>query len=61
MDDALGLVRGEGGGQVDQGAGDGGEGKAVDGGEVFGPESSVDSDPRRRSRAFEGADVELRG
>ena len=35
VDDALGLVRGEGGGEVDQGPGDGGEGEAVDGGDVF--------------------------
>jgi hypothetical protein len=36
VDDALGLVRAEGGGVVDQGAGDGGKGEAVDGGEVVG-------------------------
>ena len=44
VDDALGLVRGEGGGEVDQGAGDGGEGEAVEGGEV------VCRQPRRDGR-----------
>src|SRR3954447_12944124 len=61
VDEALGLVRGEGGGEVDQGAGDGGEGEAVDGGEVLRLQSSMHSDLRRRSCVGEGAHVELRG
>jgi hypothetical protein len=61
VDDALGLMRAEGGGEVDEGAGDGGEGEAVHGGEVLRLQSSMHSDPRGGSCVGEGADVELRG
>jgi hypothetical protein len=61
VDDALGLVRGEGGGEVDQGAGDGGEGEAVDGGEVIRRErAAMDSDRRRPMCRAKRRDVELR-
>ena len=61
VDDALGLVRAEGGGVVDQGAGDGGKGEAVDGGEVVGCQcAAMDTDRRRPMGGGECCDVELR-
>ena len=60
VDEALGLVRRERGGDVDEGAGDGGDRQPIALGHVSLLQPSVDSDPRRRPGAREGADVELR-
>jgi hypothetical protein len=63
VDDALEAVGGERGGEVDEGAGEGGDGQAVVVGDVCGMQGSaaVDSDGRRGVGRAEGRDVELRG